>query len=101
MSEISIIQSNPCNPNQECVGDLCPKSSTPICCKQCGSEDHINQIRENFKEISEDPELTHPAINEEMEAVIYQVQKYHKCRHVSIPCKGTRDFIISVPSPSS
>ncbi len=97
MPQIPLTKTHYCNPNQDCSGDLCPKSSTPICCKQCGSETHIQQIIENFKEISEDPELTHPAVMEEMEAVIYQVKTHHKCRAVTLPCKGTRRFVLFVP----
>lgn len=97
MSEITIIQSTPCNSNNECTGDLCPKSATPICCKQCGSEEHICQIKENFDEISKDPYFTHPAIWQELDAVIHQVKTQHRCNIVNEFCVGTREFRLSVP----
>lgn len=95
--EIPLIQSNPCNIN-ECAGELCPKSSTSICCKNCGTPQHIEQIRDNFKEMAEDPDLAHPAMQEEMEAIIHHLIINHKCRTVTLPCKGKREFILSLPS---
>ena len=101
MTEIPTIQCSPCNSNNECAGDLCPKSATPICCKQCGSDEHIQQIKDNFEEISKDSYFTHPAIWQELEAVIHQVKTQYRCNAVNNTCTGTREFRLSVPVSSS
>lgn len=93
MPEIQPIQTTPCNINDECQYDLCPKSHTPICCYQCGTPDHVQQIQQNYDELAQNPDFTHPAIKEECEAVVQQVQLRHKCRHIrEVSCKGTRIF---------